>query len=72
MSNTKSYNLAMSTQSYNSLKQIATDDDTSVADLLRKSAKLLIYLRSIAKDPNARLLVERNGEIQEIVLDFVL
>ncbi len=72
MSETTSYNLSIPTGTYKSLQQISVEEGTSVADLLRRATKLLLYVRTIAKDPNARLLVDRNGEIQEIVVDFLL
>lgn len=65
------YNLAMPTDSYKSLQKISAQEDTTIAELLRKATKLLLFVRSIKEDPNARLLVERDGERQEIVLDFL-
>lgn len=70
MSKTR-YNLAIPTDSYKNLQMIATRDETTIADLLRRATKLLLFVRSIKDDPDARLLVERGGETQEIVLDFV-
>jgi hypothetical protein len=70
MSRTR-YNLAMPTDSYKSLQKIAEQEDTTIADLLRKATKLLLFVRSIKDDPDSRLLVERGGDIQEIVLDFI-
>ena len=65
------YNLTIPTDSYNNLQKIAARDETTIADLLRRATKLLLFVRSIKDDPDARLLVERGGELQEIVLDFV-
>jgi len=70
MSQTR-YNLAIPTDSYKSLQEIAAQEGTTIADLLRKATKLLLFVRSIKKDPNARLLVEHGGEIQQIALDFI-
>ena len=70
MSRTR-YNLAIPTDSYEDLKKLASQEETTVADLLRKAAKLLLFVRSIKEDPDARLLVERKGGTQEIVLDFL-
>jgi len=70
MSKTR-YNLTIPTDSYQNLQMIATQDETTIADLLRRATKLLLFVRSIKDDPDARLLVERGGETQEIVLDFV-
>ena len=72
MDKTKSYNLTIPVDTYNNLQQIAAEEVTTVADLLRRATKLLLYIRSIVKDPDARLLVERKGEIQEIVLDLLI
>ena len=65
------YNLTMSTSDFKNLQQIAEQEETTMADLLRKATKLLFFVRSIKEDPDARLLVERGDEIQEIVLDFI-
>ena len=65
------YNLDISTESYKNLQNIAAREGTTIADLLRRATKLLLFVRSIKEDANARLLVERNGETQEIVLDFI-
>jgi hypothetical protein len=71
MKGTTNYNLSIPTETYTNLKQIAESERTTVADLLRKATKLLLFVRSIKTDPDARLLVERGGEIQQIVLDFI-
>jgi hypothetical protein len=65
------YNLNLRTETYMKLQEIADQENRSVADLLRRATKLLLFIRSIRDDPNARLLVERGGEVQEIVLDFI-
>jgi len=64
-------NFEISTESYKNLQNIAAREGTTIADLLRRATKLLLFVRSIKEDPNARLLVERHGETQEIVLDFI-
>jgi len=68
---TQKYNLSIPTESYIGLQNIAAQEETTIADLLRKATKLLLFVRSIKRDPDARLLVQRRGEIQEIVLDFI-
>ena len=70
MSQTR-YNLAIPTETYKKLKTIADQEGTTIADLLRRATKLLLFVRSVKDDPDAGLLVKRGGEIQEIVLDFV-
>jgi hypothetical protein len=71
MPKTTSYNLAIPTETHKQLKKIAEQEGTTIAELLRKSTRLLLYVRTIKQDPNARLLVERQGEIQEIVVDLM-
>ena len=66
------YNLEIPTATYKSLKKIAEQEGTTVADLLRKATKLLLFVRSLKSDPGARLLIERGGEIQEIVVDLLV
>ena len=70
MSRTR-YNLELPTDIYKKLKTIADQEGTTLADLLRRATKLLLFVRSIKEDPSAHLLVERDGEIQQIVLDFI-
>lgn len=70
MSRTR-YNLEIPTTTYRTLKKIAEQEGTTVADLLRRATKLLLFVRSVKDDPGARLLVERAGEIQEIVVDLL-
>ena len=71
MPDTTRYNLAIPTDSYETLQKISAQEATSVADLLRRATKLLLFVRSIKDDPDARLLIARGDEIQEIVLDFI-
>jgi len=65
------YNLKIPTETYKKLKKIAEQEKTTVADLLRRATKLLLFVRSITQSPGARLLVERGGEIQGIVVDLI-
>jgi len=71
MSNTTSYNLAIPTDTYRKLRQIAEQEGTSIAELLRKATKLLLYVNSIKQDPDARLLVKRGDDLHEIVVDLL-
>jgi len=71
MSSTTSYNLAIPTETYKELKNIAAKEGTSIAELLRRATRLLLYVRSIKEEPDARLLVERGNGIQEIVVDLL-
>jgi len=71
MSTKTSYNLAIPTDTYKSLKRIAEQDGTTIAELMRRAIRCLMFLRTIKSDPDARLLVEQGGEIKEIILDLV-
>jgi len=71
MAKKTSYNLTIPTEIYRSLKKVAAQDGTTVAELLRRATKLYLFVRSISQEPGARLLVEHNGEPQEIVLDLI-
>jgi hypothetical protein len=71
MAKTTSYNLVIPTETYRNIKNMAARDGTTVAELLRRATKLYLFVRSINQEPGARLLVERNGEAQEIVLDLI-
>jgi len=65
------YNLELSTENYENLKKIAEQEGTTIADLLRRATKLLLFVLSIKQDPDARLLVERGDEVQEIVVELI-
>jgi len=65
------YNLELSTENYENLKKIAEQEGTTIADLLRRATKLLLFVLSIKQDSDARLLVERGGEVQEIVVELI-
>ena len=70
MSRTR-YNLEISTENYRHLKKVAEQEGTTVADLMRRATKLLLFILSIKQDPDARLMVKRGDELQEIVLDLI-
>jgi hypothetical protein len=70
MSRTR-YNLKIPTETYKNLQKIARQEGTTVAELLRRATKLLLYVRSIKDNADGRLLVERGDEVQEIVLGFI-
>jgi hypothetical protein len=71
MKTTTSYNLTIRSELYQQLQNIAEQEATTLADLLRRATKLFLVIRSIKKDPDARLLVERGGKIEEIILDLI-
>ena len=70
MSRTR-YSLEMPTETHKMLKTIAGQEKTTIADLLRRAIRLLLFVRLIKQDSGARLLVKRGGEIQEIVVDLI-
>jgi len=65
------YNLEIPTKTYNKLKNIAKQEKTTIAELLRRATRLLLFVRPIKEDPDAYLLIERGGEIQQIVVDLI-
>lgn len=71
MPETTSYTLKIPIDTHKTLKNIAEEEGTTIADLLRRATKLLLFVRSIKQDPDARLLVERGGDIQEIIMDLI-
>ena len=68
---TQRYTLDLPDGMYSSLKLIANDEETTVANLLRKATQLLLYIRSVRDDPGARLLIERGGKSKELVIDLI-
>jgi hypothetical protein len=72
MKSTTRYNFPIPTDTYRSLQDIAEKEGTTVADLLRRAIRWLLYVRTIRLDPEARLLVEQGGETRELVLDLLV
>jgi hypothetical protein len=66
------YNLAIATPTYENLQEIAKRESTTIAELLRKAIKWLMFLQTIKSDPNARLLIEQDGEMREIIVELVV
>jgi hypothetical protein len=52
MSRTR-FNLDIATRSHKHLQNIAEQEETTVADLLRRATKLVLFVRSIRGDPGA-------------------
>ena len=66
-----SYNMAIPTDTYKSLKKIAEQEGTTIAELLRRAIKWLLFVRTIKLDPDAKLLIEQGGETKEIIVDLI-
>ncbi len=66
-----SYNLTIPTETYRNLQKIAEEEGTTVAELLRRAIKWLMFVRTIKLDPDARLFIEQGGETKEIIIDLV-
>jgi hypothetical protein len=71
MTTKTNYNLSIPTDTYKNLRKIAEQDGTTVAELMRRAIKWLMFVRSIKLDPDARLLVEQGNETKEIIIDLV-
>ena len=70
---TTGYNLRIPTETYKSLKRIAEQEGTSIAELLRSAIRWLLFIRTIKMDPTTRLLVQRGEEApKEIIVDLAL
>jgi metal-responsive CopG/Arc/MetJ family transcriptional regulator len=67
----RNYNLSITTEVYSTLQKMAERDGSSMSDLLRRAIRLYMYVRTITAGPDARLLVEQNGQIKEIVTDLL-
>lgn len=65
-------NLKIPAEAHKRLHYIAGQEGTTVADLLRRGTKLLLFAQSIKRqDSGTRLLIERGGRTQEIVLELI-
>lgn len=61
------YNLKIPAKAYRSLKKVAMQEKTTIAELLRRATRLLLFIRSARHDSNTRLLIECKGEVKEII-----
>ena len=59
------------TDTYKNLKKIAEQEGTTIAELLRRAIKWLLFVRTIKLDPDARFLIEQGGETKEIIVDLM-
>jgi hypothetical protein len=71
MNETADHNLSMPADVYRQLRHIAEREGLSLGELLRRATRPFLFFRSIKQDPQAHVLVEREDETQEIVLDLV-
>ena len=71
MNETTDHILSMPADACRQLRHIAEQEGLSFGELLRRATKPFLFFRSIKQDPQARVLVERGDETQEIVLDLV-
>jgi hypothetical protein len=69
---TTGYNLQIPTETYYELKKYATEEGTTIADLLRKAIKLFIFFRSVSQNPDAHVLIQQNNETKELLLDMLI
>jgi hypothetical protein len=72
MTEKKTYPLAITIDKYERLQEIAREEGTTFAELLRRAVRWLLFVQSIKQDPDAHLLIQRDGEIREIAIDLVL
>ena len=71
MTEKKDYRLSITTETYSDLQEIAAQEGTTLAGLLRRAIKLFLTVQRIKTDPDARLLVEQSGQIREIITDLL-
>lgn len=65
------YDLEIPANTYRDLMKIAEQKGITIADLLRRATRLFLFVHSVKDDPRARLLLERAGRTQEIVVDLI-
>lgn len=63
------YNLALSPELYEELKQAASDDHMSLLELMRKLLGIGLVVREhVLKSPGAELMIRRNGDEMQVVI----
>jgi len=60
-------NLVVPRSDYRKLKMRSIQEGTTVPELLREATRMSFFVHAIAQDPDTRLLVERGGEVKEII-----
>ena len=65
------YTLSIPTETYRNLKKLAEQEDTTIAELLRRAIRWYLFIQTTKLDPDARLLVDQGGETREIIIDLV-
>ena len=68
MKNKVKIKLAVPGSVYRKLEVISTQEGKTVPEVLREATRLALFVRAIAQDPHARLLIERGGEAREIIV----
>jgi hypothetical protein len=64
----KRFNVIFSPDQYATLKQIADKQDISIADALRQAIKISKLVVDADQDPDAKVLLEKGGRVQELKL----
>lgn len=63
----KRYSLVVTGSLFNDVQRTAEEEHTSIIDLLRRYIKLGLFISKIANNPDAQIIVRKNGKEQEIV-----
>ncbi len=63
--------LEIPAKAWRDLIDIAEKRGITTADLLRRATRLFLFVSSIKDDPGARLLLERAGRTQEVIVDLI-
>ncbi len=66
---TRTVSIDFSEEAYEALERLAEEKGISVAEVLRDAISLEQWIEQVRKDKDARLLIERDGERRELVLD---
>lgn len=60
-------NVDLPEDEYNQLLNWSDEDDVTLRSLVRQMIKHTEFIRSVLKDPNAKLLVEKDGKFERII-----
>ncbi|MDQ4001388.1 MAG: ribbon-helix-helix protein, CopG family [Actinomycetota bacterium] len=66
---TRTVSIDFSEEAYEALERLAEEKGVSMAEVLRDAISLEQWIEQLRKDKDARLLIEREGERRELVLD---
>ena len=68
MPESRDYRLSVTTGTYKTLQDMASEEGITMAEILRRAIRLFLILQELKTKPGARFLIEEDGEQRELVI----